>query len=355
MPLNQSLYSRLCAVFGDVRIANQEIEGVAHEVRRPGGGLEFRVPCWGETYKVCCPFCGNRRHRLGVNWRYGLPDPSTEGRFPINYLCKCHNENCVPGNVANRTQLAQQILGFQNVNARRITGRSVCSGHHNSQSSLSKAPPPGELVALANLPLEHPAVEYLMNRGYGVETMQEFGLSFCLQADRQYHMANSRIICPIDFRGVRVGWQARYVGTPPNPRTPKYYTCPGMTKSQILYNFDHARQGPYLVVVEGVTDTWRLGSHAVAVLGHEISSEQQRLLQEFSGGQRPVFLMFDAGEGERICRYTHELGSSGVPVVPVTLPGELDPGDCSQAYLYELITWAANQAGLSFDMGQLCP
>ena len=355
MPLNPSLYARLLAVFGEVRFSNRGVEGHAYEERRPGGKKALHVQHWGETYCVCCPYCGDRRFRLGFNWRYGLPDPSGDGRFPINFLCKCQHENCVPANAVHRTRLAEQLLKFQNVNVRSRPPCLTSSRGPGSQTPLSEVPPPGELVALTNLPQEHPAVAYLLGRGFGVETMRDFGLSFCERAERKYAMAEGRIICPIDFQGVRVGWQARYVGTPPSGRTPKYFTSPGMAKSRILYNLDRVHASPYLVAVEGVTDAWRIPNHSVALFGHDISDAQKHLLREFSGGQRPIFVMLDATEHERIHRYTRELRSMSVPAVPVQLPDELDPGGCSSASLYDLIRWAASQAGLSLDLDPVSP
>ncbi len=62
------------------------------------------------------------------------------------------------------------------------------------------------------------------------------------------------------MHGIRVGWQARYVGEPRYRDMPKYYTCPGMPKSQLLYNFDSTMTKPFVVLVEGITDVWRIGT-----------------------------------------------------------------------------------------------
>ena len=73
-PLNPTLYDRLVREFGSVIIAN---EGEAYipalrsmSIRE--GERNSPAVAYGEYYRVCCPFCGDGRHRLWVNHRFGV-------------------------------------------------------------------------------------------------------------------------------------------------------------------------------------------------------------------------------------------------------------------------------------------
>lgn len=335
MPLNPQLHSRLQRLFGRVEIVNPGDEGLARIERRAGGRAELCLDVWGESYKLRCPFCRDHSPRLSINYRYGTADPAG-GRFPINYLCKCFNEECLPGNARNRRDLAEKVLAYQNRNARTIAAPFHAHRGHSKSVQSGPVPQPGELVGLNELDETHIAITYLRERGFDLAMARNFDLSYCVRADGRFRQAQGRIIIPVDFDGVRVGWQGRYVGTPP-PNVPKYYTCPGMAKSRILYNFDRARQHPFLVVTEGVTDAWRLGEMAVAIFGHDLSAEQTRLLRTYSGRTRPVFMLLDGEEVERNQRCVGKLRALGIPTASIQLPHRRDPADCSREELLSLV------------------
>ncbi len=58
----------------------------------------------------------------------------------------------------------------------------------------------------------------------------------------------------------------------------QYYTMPGFKKTQHLYNYDQAKQFPFVSICEGVSDVWRFGSEAVALFGKNASSTQLDLI-----------------------------------------------------------------------------
>lgn len=92
-----------------------------------------------------------------------------------------------------------------------------------------------------------------------------------------------RIIAPIYMDGRLVSYQGRdMLG-----REPKYKACP--TAEEIyhhkytMYGIDEATEkkpllGGAVVVVEGITDVWRLGAGAVATFGTGFTQQQVRLL-----------------------------------------------------------------------------
>ena len=70
--------------------------------------------------------------------------------------------------------------------------------------------------------------------------------------------------------GTLHGWQGRYIGNPPK-YVPKYFTMPTMKKTELLYNLDQARNFNSVVLVEGVTDVWKVGPASVAMFGKTLS------------------------------------------------------------------------------------
>src|ERR1043166_8551066 len=99
-PLRPELHAQLAICFGDVLVANEGQELVDEittqwRVRRRHSKAVRRLEVTqrGETYRVNCPFCGDDRHRLWVNHRWGLFDIGTNRRNL--WLAKCFNEDCL--------------------------------------------------------------------------------------------------------------------------------------------------------------------------------------------------------------------------------------------------------------------
>ncbi|NLF67447.1 MAG: hypothetical protein GX575_00185 [Candidatus Anammoximicrobium sp.] len=343
MSLNPTLYDALNSVIpGGVRhIRHEGDPGSSRLVRRPGGGYRPDIQIWGESYILNCPYCGDTKGHLTVNYRFGTPDPSTGRDRPLTRVLKCHRRDCL-SNPDNCRDFIRRVLGTGSTPLPLLAP----AGTRNParRDPLGPCLPPGDLVPLADLPDTHPAVGYLLLRGFDRQTFRRFDLSFCEQAENR--AVTGRIVIPIDFRGVRIGWQARLTHTPAGSHVPKYLTMFGLPKAQILYNFDHARHMPYLVLVEGVTSVWRLGDVAVAALGKDLSEQQARLLAEASGGQRPVVVLLDGGEDQAIWTALHKLQRHRVPAIRVDLPRGLDPADFGRQQLFGLIHEQARAQGL---------
>jgi DNA primase len=125
------------------------------------------------------------------------------------------------------------------------------------------------------------------------------------------------------------GWQARYVGNCPDS-VPKYLSCKGMKKSQLLYGLPEAVGfQDAVVVVEGPTDVWRLGAGAVAIFGKDMSLHQQELLDRFLPN-RPVVVFLDRDAQDKAVELQRTLLNRGRVAVLAGLPdGRDDVGDCT--------------------------
>jgi DNA primase len=109
---------------------------------------------------------------------------------------------------------------------------------------------------------------------------------------------------------------------------------PGMKKTQLLYNFDHAKQHPYVVVVEGVTDVWAFGPEAVALFGKTIAQPQADLIAQT---WQKVYVILDA-DAITDAQAVHAALRGRVPeVIVVQLPKNQDPGSLPTATLRDLV------------------
>ncbi|MEK6233263.1 MAG: hypothetical protein N2C14_00975, partial [Planctomycetales bacterium] len=131
---------------------------------------------------------------------------------------------------------------------------------------------------------------------------------------------------------VLAGWASRWIGDPPEG-VPTYLFPSNFPKSRVLYGLLEAKQttGP-VYVVEGITDVWRIGPGAVALLGNSASHEQTLLLRHHFRGC-PIVVMLDADAEEAAEKVVTQLvAARGVDsqerVVRASLAHD-DPGDSS--------------------------
>jgi len=328
MPLRPELYSRLEARFRHVQIANEGQELMASYHRDALTGkqtLDSRQP--GEYYRVNCPFCNDTRKRLWINHRWGLKDPVT-GSLNL-HLCICFNENCVATIKERRSWLYAEVMADVGDGSLDV----VLPSFKTRPAEPVKAELPGDLVTLDHLPADHPACQYLRDRAFDPALLgQRLGVGYCPVANWNVQMATGRIIIPIMMDGQLRGWQSRYIGDPPNKFVPKYYTMPGMRKTELLYNIDPARKYPYVVLVEGVTDVWKVGPVSVALFGKTLSATQELLISSI-WNKGTVYVMLDSDAADDGRKIVERLRGRVGKCVLVELPDDRDPGDLSQEEL----------------------
>lgn len=337
------LYNRLRSLLpGGVLVANQgEAWQATHGV--VGGRLRTQVYSGGEYYRVCCPFCGDTRHRLWVNHMYGQPDVSG---WPMRFLAHCYNESCL-SKAGNSKALYEKVMGFVNAPDRRRQPFALNSPAWSDADELATVEAPGQVVPMVELARsspDHPAVTYLRQRRYTLAMMEKYELGYCLQSVR-YPAARNRVIIPIRMHGQLVGWQARRVGPANGVDSPKYYGMPGMRKKLMLYNYDTAATKPYVVVVEGATDCHVVGDHSVAMLGKTLSFQQRSLLLS-TWGDRPILLLLDPDAREQARGVVAELRQSNAIVVEICLADGYDPGDYDPQTVHTIIRAQAQSAGV---------
>jgi hypothetical protein len=353
-PLNRDLFSALQRTFGGVKVANQGERRIVRPAVNALGEKVNEVLQAGEQYRVCCPYCKETRYRLYICYRWNTFDSA--GNVVDQHLAKCFNEEC-------STRRLEELL------TPYISGRPtllVPVGSKMSDAQLfSQVSLPGRCVPVNSLPATHQARKYLEEqRKFDVHALtKEWGVHVCVECPEDDRgmiagttivagMVRGRVIIPIYRLGQLVGWQARFAGEPPGKHVPKYYTMPGLRKNYLLYNGDQAKQYPFGVVVEGVTDAWRVGPRCVALLGKTMSHHQQRLVQSYWGtGGVCVLLDPDAVEEAEDMLKLLQPAAFRWGSFSMTLPDGTDPADLSHDELWRLIVAYARNRGIQLAPG----
>jgi DNA primase len=137
------------------------------------------------------------------------------------------------------------------------------------------------------------ALAYLLGRGFKKEVLYEMQFGYCATG-----FYSGRIIIPTFIDGRLVYWQARdYTGRKSakdkilNPRS----GLVGNGKSEVLFNYDTARQYDCVIVVESWGSCLSVGPYGTAVNGKHISQQQLRLLGRMEA--KRFIVLFDYGVG----------------------------------------------------------
>jgi DNA primase len=156
---------------------------------------------------------------------------------------------------------------------------------------------------------------WLTKRGYSLHSLHQAGLVTAVGYDAYTH----RIVFPLE---------ENLYGRSLSDAAPPHRFLPGAKGG--LYAWEHARQYPEVILVEGLFDyaaLWQAGFHNVTCsLGTNLNARQFRQLCD---GLRTVYLAFDTdtnGSGQQAaqslaCRLTEQ----AVNVRTVALPEGLDP------------------------------
>jgi len=337
--INPFLYEKLQKRFGDVIIAKQG-EPIYGNYTYDGSGFKYDT-LGGEYYRVCCPFCEQKRavdtkHRLWISHRWGVgldeDDPQTKlkpnDRFWWAWVC--YNEHCEE-NPANTKQLQTWVYGGI---GRELHAPAVKLQFHTvPMASLGLVDWPGRCLRVDQLRPEHHAWQYLATRGFDPAAVgPRYGVTYCESGSARFPMAFGRLVIPIVMNGDMVGWQARPPYEADWKTTAKYYNCPGINRRLMLYGFDIARAYPYCVITEGVTDVWAVGQGAISLLGKHISPQQAELIAQ---NWKAAVIALDPDAMDRVERIQQQLGS--MPTVVVKLPDGCDPADMDQDRFWDLV------------------
>ena len=350
--LNQRLYDQLRKAFGEVKIASEgipfkgqpRVRALASRVGRDGKRRTpnpyVKVEERGESYQVCCPFCGDKRFRLYFQHRWGTKYKG----LPITYAAKCYNEECHerPDFYKKVCDMLDGYLAApkpitESARVRELVAMSL----------------PGTCVDISALPKDHPVIRYLRERGFDPADLAK-NWDVAWRVEGSALSDEYRLIIPI-YTGtpdakVLAGWQARYYDMrtfgpkPPDKYTPKYMTSPGLRKAQVLFNGWRMSTAHLVVICEGPFDAMRVGAGAVAILGSDISARQESMvIDNWTARKAPIAVMLDNDMDAKAEKLTRRLVEKGCLAVRVNAPGGKDPGDCTREELMIAIATGLTQ------------
>jgi len=171
-------------------------------------------------------------------------------------------------------------------------------------------------------PMKKSHKEYLHKRNFDPEKLER---KFELLGTGNIGKYKNRILAPIRYKTKLISYQTRDI-TDKHPA--KYMACE-QTKEvyphkDILYGIDHCNR-PNIVLVEGISDVWRLGYGAAGFSGIDFSTKQMLLI---SKKYKEVFIFFDDEDTaqSRAERLFYELQAMGLTCENIINDGG-DPGD----------------------------
>ena len=354
-PLNPSLYSQLKKVFGKPRVSHQGIRFRFTDLDSSNGQRKrIYITQAGEHYHISCPFCSDTRYRLSVSYMYRQ---ELSGYRRAYFLANCFNATHCLEDEDNRREFEALL---DKGRPQLIDDASVRRGV--DYSSELKAPRmPGSCVLLNSLSPDHPSRMYVADERFldPDRLSRVWGVSVCEDIDVYEHrFLVGYIIVPVWFRGKFVGWQGRYpaASTPTKRWPPKYFTMPGLPKTNILGNYDHAAKFRSVVLVEGWFDVFGgAGPHGVLVFGSSISDTQMRLLRSTWTEGQIIYaldpdLLTKPDSKERTERMLVQL-KIAFPgrFVHVRLPADEDPGSLSRSAFRAIAESEARKSGITID------
>lgn len=364
--LNPVLFDLLQARFGrgNVKIIAQGEAMSYHVEERPPSMFGSRstrmkqamvVDHQGEEYSVNCPFCRDTRQRLTINHRYATWNDQLQTR--LTWLFRCYNEECQQ-NHQNRQALFEELFTYAGQAAADNMDQELLPGNCVDDTDPVEIDPPGEVIPLNQLPVHHPAVQYMSERLFDVNMLAtRYQVGYCPKS--HYRLAENRIIIPLLNEGKWFGWQARFIGDADYKAIgePKYWTAPGTKRGKIMYNFDVAIKHQTVVIVEGPADVWGFGPQATGCWGHSMSYyNRQKLVESLREDATVVVLLDPKPDAVAVARgkphhieklYQQLLPSLQGRLIRVHLPDvNSDPGSLDRKFMRNVIRAEADRVGV---------
>jgi len=261
------------------------------------------TPGWIE---ITCPFCGDPSYHLGIS---------------PNLLFNCWR--C--GEKGNIVKLVMELEGIPYHKARKRAGEFDTKWAESFRRDIKERLGHNILPEEAKSELLDTHTNYLRGRRFHPDAIQSEYNILGVGSIGKYKF---RVIAPCTLEGTTVNFTALAVLN----QSPKYLHCPNeeaiVPMKSLLYNIDNV--GKTMLIMEGITDVWRIGKGSVAVMGMEFSKEQLALVVK--SDVKNVFVMFDSGEVEQKKANHLATNLSGIVdhVEVIELP-EGDPGDLSES------------------------
>lgn len=263
-----------------------------------------------------CVFCADHANHLGVRFSGG-------NRFHC-WLCDEGGDAIALVRAVEGCGFTRAVNVLERYQGRDLLKEIVKAGNTDPGKVL-----PQEFEKIESGKEPELVRRWFQRRYFPLSLCAEWGLGWCEFGNYALHL-----IVPVTLDGGVVSFQAADLT---GKAKSKYRSCPDAWSirplKHCLYGLDVAARGEQVILVEGVTDKWRLGNGAVAMFGKGWTREQMLLLWERARDKRvKVLLDLDAtedGEGlsdfldERFPRVEYVRLEDGDPKDPGEFDGEM--------------------------------
>jgi len=238
--------------------------------------------------EINCPFCNDPSKHCGINLDSSL----------------FHCWRC--GEKGDFVKLAKEVLQYSYREIRDILKEYDYYQDEDSKDDLVRTKRGGKLLLPKRLVSmkenDHKLIrDYLKSRNYDPDYL--YG-TYKLMRVEPFHIGNwkFRLMIPVIVEGEVVTMLGMDV-VRKCKEIPKYKNLPNdsslIPTKNCLYNIDSVKKGGHCIIVEGVTDVWRLGEGSVALFGKQITTEQIKLLKQKALSRIVVMLDPDAEQQGR--------------------------------------------------------
>jgi DNA primase len=281
--------------------SNTEIPNTAHHridfnaIRRAASfervlqyyGIELRDGR-GAQRKALCPFHCDTRPSLSVNLDKKVFNCFScgDGGDIVKFVAKKEYPADPEGHLLDAARKLAEICGMRIDN----DGREATANCREAEVTAVKSALAAQEVEPASDKVD-PTHPYLAERGPSPETVEIFGLGYCVS---EKSIMRQRILIPTDNEhGELVAYAGRWPGDSGwRDGTDKYMLPPKFQKMRVLYSLHRVIEGQrkgqwpgherHIVIVEGCFGTFAIHPLApcVALLGSAISDHHVKLLHE---------------------------------------------------------------------------
>lgn len=276
---------------------------------------DYSIPYTDKTssgwVNVNCPFCDDKGMHLGINTSRGYTSCFKCGGHPLSKV------------IAILTGASYSVV--KDI-VKKYSTFSVKVRRQDDRKNI----PSQIILPTGTQELTQKAKNYLINRNFDPDKLiQDWGI----RSTGHIGFYKHRILAPIYQNQQLVSYQCRDIT---DKHSKKYLACHQeeeiMRHQHCVYGLDQA-QNKKCLVVEGITDVWRLGYGAIATFGIGFTKQQARLI---AMNFNIVFIMYDSEpQAQEQAEKLGFLISSAFtnPIEVINLPfliDNIDPGGLPQ-------------------------
>ncbi len=278
----------------------------------------FRPSVHRGSYWANCPFCV----------LLGEDRLDTRGRLGITLRGSTRAAHCFNCGWKGTVNHLLKSLGKHSAKLSEIRQAQNEGGSEKAKpEKIVPVPAPDGYLPITD-PRASMAQRYMLDRGFDEDILKAYRFGYA----RRGYFAR-RLIIPIRFNDMDIGYQGRLLTTPKKAGR-KYMFNEGFDASRALFNFDAAKDNDEVVIVEGAFDCLRhLSDRGLALFTCRMSDKQKFLI---ISNFKSVVIMLDQGFEKDAFRIAREL-QDFIETRIATLPLGEDPASASREQIVEAI------------------